>query len=209
MRTPTPDSQLSAVARTVSSDGGRHVVTLAQTFPVEPWSLYGALASPDRLSSWFGDLQGRLRTGEEFSLPERAVVGQVEQAVIDEYVRMTWTADGDPSSLELLLSDEVDGTRLTVRHTVEDSARWASLGPAPIGLTWDLALYALALHLHDDAVNWSHRLARFSETADGREFLLTVIRSWAAAHVAAGTDRLEAHSSASRAALLRLDEVGV
>lgn len=209
MRTPTPESQQSAVTRTVSDDGDRHVVTLAQTFPVEPWSVYGALASPQRLSSWFGELEGRLVAGERFALPEREVSGVVDQAVVDEYVHVRWSMDGDASSLELLLSDEVDGTRLTIRHTVEDSARWASLGPAPIGLTWDLALYALAMHLHDDSVNWADRLRSFTATADGREFLLTVIRFWAAAHVASGADRLEARSAASRTAMLRLDEVGV
>src|SRR5699024_10055885 len=145
---PTPQSQLTDVTRTVSPAPQGHVVSLAQTFAVHPEELWSALTIGSHLEVWFGRARGDVVTGGGCELPDMETAGEVLAAEEPRRLLLTWEFGRSSNELELLVdpvepehpeaaSDAASGadaaaqpvaaaselaTRLTLRHTVPADA---------------------------------------------------------------------------------------
>lgn len=206
MATPTTESQLRDVTRTVESDGDTHVVSLAQTFPATADDLWGALTTPERLHRWFAPVAGDLREGGRYELSGMGTGGSITTARRNERLSLTWEFGGEASTVDLLITPQEQGARLELRHTVGDDAHWATYGPAATGVGWDGSFLGLALHIDDGTVNWTELMAEYDTTAQGRQFTVDTARAWEEAHVAAGADPQAAHQSGVRTAAFYLGD---
>lgn len=231
--TPTPQSQLRDVTRTVSPAPRGHVVSLSQTFAVHPEELWSALTIGSHLEVWFGRARGEVVEGGRYELPDMETAGEVLAAEEPRRLLLTWEFGRSSNELELLVdpaaperpsgaaSDAASGadaaaqpvtaaaeaaTRFTLRHTVADDAHWRALGPAATGCGWDAALYALALHLEDPSADLLPRLSRFAASPEGADFTRATADAWFEAHVASGADRKPARKASVRTAAFYLGE---
>ena len=229
---PTPQSQLTDVTRTVYPAPQGHVVSLAQTFAVHPEELWSALTIGSHLEVWFGRARGDVVTGGRYELPDMETAGEVLAAEEPRRLLLTWEFGRSSNELELLVdpvepehpaaaSDAASGadaaaqpvaaaselaTRLTLRHTVPADAHWQALGPAGTGCGWDAALYALALHLEDPSADLLPRLSRFAASPEGADFTRATADAWFEAHVASGAHKKPARKASVRTAALYLGE---
>ncbi|MFC7375575.1 SRPBCC domain-containing protein [Brachybacterium sp. GCM10030267] len=207
MATPTPQSQLTEVTRTVIPAPHGHVISLAQDLPAPPAEVWAALTSADRLALWFGRADGELQDGGRFELPDMETQGTVLSAEEPHRLKLTWEFGGSTSEMELLISEaESGGSRFELRHTVPVDAHWGTFGPAATGCGWDGALYALALHLENPSTDLLTELGGFAASDEGADFTRATADAWAAAHVASGADRKPARKAAVRTAAFYLGE---
>jgi len=232
--TPTPQSQLTDVTRTVTEAGRGHVVSLSQTFEVHPEELWSALTIGSHLEVWFGRASGEAVEGGRYELPDMETGGTVLAAEEPHRLLLTWEFGKSSSEMELLVepveneevaqeeaeqedsADQADApteasaaapaARFTLRHTVPADAHWQTFGPAATGCGWDAALYALALHLEDPSADLLPRLGDFAVSPEGAEFTRATADAWFEAHVASGADRKPARKASVRTAAFYLGE---
>lgn len=227
--TPTPESQLTEVTRTVTPVKNGNTVSLAQTFSADPEELWSALTIGSHLEVWFGRASGEAVEGGTFELPDMETRGTVLTADAPRRLHLTWNFGKSTSEMELLVtpvenseksenSENSEGTepdatdaatprtRFELRHTVPADAHWGTFGPAATGCGWDGALYALALHLQDPSADLMGDLGAFAASPEGAEFTRATADAWYEAHVASGADKKPARKASVRTAAFYLGE---
>lgn len=204
--TPTPESQLTEVTRTVTPAKDGSTVSLAQTFAADPEELWSALTIGSHLEVWFGRASGEVIEGGSFELPDMETRGSVLAVEAPRRLLLSWESGASRSEMELLVTPEGEGARFELRHTVPADAHWATFGPAAVGCGWDGALYALALHLQDPSADLLPRLGAFAASPEGAEFTHSTADAWFQAHVASGADKKPARKASVRTAAFYLGE---
>ncbi|WP_422116384.1 SRPBCC domain-containing protein [Brachybacterium sp. UNK5269] len=205
----TPETQLSAVTRTVTPTADGFIVSLAQTFAVDAEDIWSALTIGEHLASWFGRASGDAVEGGRYELPDMETRGTVLAIDAPHRLLLSWEVGRSASTLELLVTPEEGErtrTRFELRHTVPDDAHWEAFGPSATGCGWDAALYALALHLEDPEAHLMRRLGEFAGSAAGAAFTRATADAWFEAHVATGADKKPARKASVRAAAFYLGE---
>jgi hypothetical protein len=102
--------------------------------------------------------------------------------------------------IELRLTRDPDGgTLFELEHVAHvDDEKWLEFGPGAVGIGWELALSALALHLDSgEAVDPAAGMA-WTVSDEGREFMTLSSEAWYDANIAAGTDPDQARAAADR-----------
>lgn len=196
----TTDTQLQDVTRTVTTEDGGFVVSLAQEFAASPEEVWAALTDPARIALYFGEVTGDLREGGEYAIAMMGTGGPVRRAVKPELIDLGWGADGSVGRLELPIAPSATSSRFELRHHVPADEHWDAYGPAATGCGWDGALLGLARHLQQPRTAWTEEMAGFETSSEGREFVTATSELWQEAHLAAGAEPQHAHQVAARTA---------
>lgn len=160
--------QILLVTRRVLDVGPDTVgVELSRVYVASERELWESVTDPSRLENWFEPVAGDLRPGGRLRF-DSGVTAEIRDCVPEERLLLQWD-DGTPATLGITLSDGDPGTRLTLTWTGPRDEQWDMFGPALVGIGWDSALVALALHLAMD-----------TEAADGEEetFIRRLAGEW-------------------------------
>ena len=193
---------LSEIQRAVASAtrAGKHVrsVMLSRVYATSVDDLWDAVTSAERIPRWFLPVSGELRLGGRYQLDGNAG-GTVRQCEAPSRFAVTWEFQGDVSWVEVSVTDEGGGARVTLTHTSSDSPHYAEYGPGATGVGWEFGLVGLAMHLeHPDEPQFDE--AELVASAEGKAFISGSSLGWAEAAVADGEDPAIAHAAAERTA---------
>lgn len=123
------------------------VVRAAGWYPTDVDDLWSALTSPKRLAEWYGNVEGNLRVGGEFSLfvygSEWVGRGRVESCVPSRRFEVTtWEARGAERTLVADTAADADRARLALEvRGLPLDVLWA------FGAGWHVHLEGLGAHL--------------------------------------------------------------
>lgn len=196
------DPQISAVSRTVGTrerDGREaKVVTISQAFDTDVDDLWEACTTADRLGRWFAPVSGELRLGGRYQIEGNAG-GTVERCDPPKSFSLTWEFGGGVSWVEVRLSAEAGGgSRFELEHTAHPEEHWDTYGPGAVGLGYDMALAALAVHLRTGGVTNDQEHAVWWATDEAKRFLAAAGERWRDADVADGADPEAARGATDR-----------
>ncbi len=196
------DHQISAVRRAVGSRvleaGEARTVTISQVYDTTIDDLWDTCTNPERIPRWFLPVTGDLRPGGSYQLEGNAS-GTIERCAPPSSFFATWEYGGEVSWIEVRLSAEADGTRFEIEHIAHvDDTRWSEFGPGAVGVGWDLAVMALALHVSSGAAVDPAQAAAWLATDEGRELMTRSSECWRDASIAAGADEAEATAAGDR-----------
>lgn len=195
--------EISAVRREVSDrvlEAGRaRVVTVSRSYRTELADLWDACTNPERIPRWFLPVSGELREGGRYQLEGNAG-GAITRCDAPNGFEATWEFGGDTSWIELRLTDEGNGRALfQLDHIARvDDERWAQFGPGAVGVGWEGGLIGLDLHLTTRRTVDAVRMAEWSASDEGHQFLTGSSDAWYEASVAYGTDPAAARGAADR-----------
>lgn len=202
MSIPNPRKRLSLIDHHSKDNTDTHVVMLETHYTNPISEVWDAVTLPDRLADWFGEVQGQLRSGGEFSIPSRGVTGTVAYCDRHRAIILEWKQGERISKVALAVTTGLNGTSVTVRHTLPDDERWGTYGPAEAGIAWDDALIALDVHL---AGNIGHTREILEEIhgEQGNDAIPGEIQAaWEQEDVKAGADQETAKRRAEAAGAL-------
>lgn len=176
----------SVRTKTIPAGDGRAII-LSRTYDAEVKDVWDALTSAERLARWFLPVEGDLRLGGSYQLPENAR-GEVLDCEPPHRFRITWVygeeaTEKDISEVEVRLEPVGDATKLVLEHSaVIPDEMWNQFGPGAAGVGWDNSLIALAWHLRGvdfDPKTWE-------ATPEAREGSTRAAEAWGEASIAAG-----------------------
>jgi uncharacterized protein YndB with AHSA1/START domain len=187
------------VGRRVLEAGEARTVTLSQTYDTTVEDVWDACTNPERLPRWFLPVSGELRLGGRYQLEGNAG-GTVQECDPPNRFMATWEYGGEVSWVELRLAPTPEGqTRFELEHIAHvDDERWNEFGPGAVGVGWDLALCAFALHLSSKEAVDPQAAAAWMASDDGQAFMTRCSRRWCEADIAAGTAEADARAAAER-----------
>ncbi|MGH3649374.1 MAG: SRPBCC family protein [Acidimicrobiia bacterium] len=82
--------------------------------PAPPAEVWERIVDGDLAEEWMG-VRVEPRRGGGVSVPDRDVIGTVEEVVPGESITWSWReVDGEPSQVSIVLTPTEDGTRLTI-----------------------------------------------------------------------------------------------
>src|ERR1700754_4100964 len=185
------DPQISAVRREVDNrerDGREtKVVRISQAYDTDVDDLWAACTTADRLGRWFAPVSGELRLGGRYQIEGNAS-GTIERCDPPRSFAATWEFGGGTSWIEVTIVPEVGGgARFQLEHIVPINEHWEEFGPGAVGLGYEMALTALALHLASGAVTHEQEAAAWWASAEGKRFFAEAGECWYEADVAGGT----------------------
>ena len=194
------ESNLVEVERSVAfleRDGQQaSAVTLSRIYATTAGDLWDAVTNADRIPRWFAPVSGELEPGGRYQVEGNAG-GRITACQRLSNFALTWEFGGDVTWVEVRVSDEGTGARISLTHTAILSAHWDTYGPGAVGVGWEMATLGLAFHITDpDAPK--PEIEAFATSRDGRQFIAGSSVGWAQAAVAAGTDAEVAGASARR-----------
>jgi uncharacterized protein YndB with AHSA1/START domain len=197
------DHQISAVQRRVGTralePGKARVVTISQTYSADREAVWDAVTNPERIPRWFLPVTGDLRLGGRYQLEGNAG-GTIERCEPPTEFAATWEYGDEVSWIEVRLSAEGAGrTRLQLEHIAHvDDTRWTEFGPGAVGVGWDMAFMALAVHLDSNQTSDPKEVQAWAASDDGIRFTRKSSDGWCDAAVAAGADPTAARAAADR-----------
>jgi len=195
--------QINAVRRTVGARvleaGQAHTVTISQTYGAAIEDVWDACTSAERIPRWFLPVSGDLRLGGHYQLQGNAG-GTIERCDPPNSFFATWEYGGAVSWIEVRLTAEAaDRTRLEIEHIARvGDERWATFGPAAVGIGWDMIIMGLGLHLSGRPAVDPKEGAAWAASGDGKRFMTLSGERWCEAHIASGDDEAEARAMADR-----------
>ena len=194
--------QLGLVTRNVRGaerDGvAVDVITAARTFSTTPDDLWEAITVAERLARWFLPVTGDLRLGGRYQLEGNAG-GTIERCDPPNSFGATWEFGDTVSWIEVRVSPLPGGqARLELEHTVPVDDHWIEFGSGAVGVSWELAVTGLALHLRSGEAVDPSEFAAWSASDDGKRFMALSSQGWCDASIAAGIDAAEAKAQAGR-----------
>ena len=191
------DTRRTLGTRTLEA-GEATVATISRVYPTTVEDLWNACTDPERLPRWFLPVTGELVVGGKYQLQGNAN-GTVERCDAPHSFAATWEFGGEVSWIEVTLTPEENGARLTLEHIAHvDDERWSQYGPGAVGVGWDLALIGLAQHIAaGDSFDPAAGEA-WSMSPDGIAFIAAASESWGEASIARGTPAESARAAAAR-----------
>ena len=161
-------------------------VTLSRTYATTVDDLWDAVTNAERFPKWIAPVSGELELGGRYQMEGNAG-GQITACERLSHYALTWEFAGDVSWVEVSITDEGAGARVSLTHTAILSPHWDTYGPGAVGVGWEMATLGLAFHIADpDALNPDIEV--FATSRDGRAFIAGSSERWAQAAVEAGTD---------------------
>lgn len=197
--------QVNAVHRQVGAgrleEGEARTIVLRRDYAADVEDVWDALTDPKRLVRWFLPVSGDLRPGGRYQLEGNAG-GEILRCESPHVLTVSWVfGDMPPGQVEVRLSpaDDGEGTTFQLTHTVPVDDHWQQFGPGAVGVGWDLALPALALHLAGGTIE---NPAEWASSPEAVEFMLRCSQLWGEAHESSGQDpgRAEAMAAATASA---------
>ncbi len=178
------------------------VAVAARTYATTVDDLWDALTTPERLARWFLRVEGDLKLGGRYQLKGNAG-GTILRCDPPEALDVTWEFGGATTWVNVRLTAEGEGARLTLEHIAHRDGIGADhlkkFGPGAVGIGWDLTFHGLERHLGAPDVTVDHGAAHaWTESSEGKAFMRASGEAWAAAHIASGEDADEARAQAQR-----------
>jgi uncharacterized protein YndB with AHSA1/START domain len=194
--------QISAVRRRVGARvleaGEARTVTITRTYATNLEDLWDACTNPHRIPRWFLPISGDLRVGGRYHLEGNAS-GTIESCDPPNGFAATWEFGDTMTWIEVRLSAEPDGrTRFELEHIAHIDDHWEEFGPGAVGVGWDLALVGLTLHLASNETVDPKKVAAWTASRDGKQFITLSSERWRDANVDAGTNQGDADAAADR-----------
>lgn len=195
--------QISSVRRQVGSRvleaGETRVVTVSQTYATDAEDLWDAVTNAERLPRWFLPVTGELRLGGRYQLEGNAA-GTIERCDPPKGFFATWEYDGEVSWIDVRIMPESDDkARLELEHIAHvDDTKWAEFGPGATGVGWDLAVWALGIHVSGAPAMSPEEVMAWYGTDEGRLFMTSSSERWYEANVVGGEDEAVARAMADR-----------
>jgi uncharacterized protein YndB with AHSA1/START domain len=179
--------------------GEATVATISRVYPTTVDDLWNACTDPERLPRWFLPVTGELVVGGKYQLQGNAN-GTVERCDAPHSFAATWEFGGEVSWIEVTLTPEENGARLTLEHIAHvDDERWSQYGPGAVGVGWDLALSSgLARHIATGERVDPVAAEAWATTPEGITFITAASEAWAEASIARGTPAESARAAAAR-----------
>ena len=126
------ESNLDEVERSVAfleRDGQQaSAVTLSRTYATTIDNLWDAVTNAGRFPKWFAPVTGELQLGGRYQVEGNAG-GQITACERLSHYALTWEFAGDVSWVEVRITDEGTGARISLTHTATLSAHWDTYGP--------------------------------------------------------------------------------
>ena len=160
-------------------------VTLSRSYTTAIEDLWDAVTNVQRFPRWFTAVSGDLELGGRYQVEGNAS-GSITACEPLSHFSLTWEFAGDVSWVDVRLTAEGDGVRLSLTHTALLSPHWDTYGPGAVGVGWESGMLGLAYHIADPDVPLPDMEA-FATSRDGRAFITGSSDGWARAAVAAGT----------------------
>jgi uncharacterized protein YndB with AHSA1/START domain len=144
---------LESTHREVRRAGSVRSVFLRRRFDASIEKVWSACAEREKLSRWFGDVDGELREGGVLAIDvgmKQKVTSRILRCERPNQLVVTWSYGGDPrdpvDQVELRLSSDGDGTVLELEHRSGDETGW-NLG---LGTGWEDWIIRLGVLLRGD-----------------------------------------------------------
>ena len=171
-------------------------VTLSRTYATTVDDLWDAVTNAERFPKWFATVSGELEPGGQYQVEGNAS-GRITACQRLSHFALTWEFAGDVSWVDVRITDEGTGARISLTHTAILSPHWDRYGPGAVGVGWEMATLGLAFHIADpDAPDPD--IVAFATSRDGMAFIAGSSEGWEQAAVAAGTDAEVAGLAARR-----------
>jgi uncharacterized protein YndB with AHSA1/START domain len=160
------------------------------------------LTTPERLARWFLPVEGDLKLGGRYQLKGNAG-GTIVRCDRPEALDVTWEFGGSTSWVNVRLTPDGKGARLTLEHIAHrhgiGEEHLKKFGPGAVGVGWDLTFHGLERHLAAPDATIDHGAWHaWTLSSEGKAFMRASGESWAAAHAASGEDAGEARAQAER-----------
>ncbi len=178
------------------------VVVAARTYATTVDDLWDAITTPARLVRWFLPVEGDLKLGGRYQLKGNAG-GTITRCERPDALDVTWEFGGGTSWVNVRLSPDGQGARLTLEHIAHRDGigeeHLKQFGPGAVGIGWDLGFYGLERHVADPDVAIDPAAAMaWTQTSEGKAFMRASGEAWGAAHEASGEEPGEARAKAER-----------
>lgn len=180
------------------------VVGASRVFATTQDDLWDALTNKDRLSRWFAPVQGALQPGGHYKIKDNAK-GKITHCDPPNEFDLTWVIFFNTSWVEVRLSPEDGGTRLSLEHLMRkgflSEKHWKKYGPGATGVGWDIGFLSLGLHIEkpSEAIDPNEQEA-WMATFAGKAFLRECATRWGQSHVEGGETHSNAEAAAGRTA---------
>jgi uncharacterized protein YndB with AHSA1/START domain len=178
------------------------VVVASRAYETTREDLWEAIATPERLARWFLPVEGELKVGGRYQLQGNAG-GTIKRCQPPEALDLTWEFGGGTSWVNLRLTTEARGARLTLEHIAHRDGigeeHLKQFGPGAVGIGWDLSLDGLARHYASGGAALDKAAVEaWTQSSEGKAFMRASGEAWADAHAASGEDPEEARAKAER-----------
>ena len=181
------------------------VVAASRVFATTQHDLWDALTNKERLPRWFGPIDGLLQPGGHYKIEGNAK-GKITHCDPPDAFDLTWVVFFNTSWVQVRLSPEGSGTRLSLEHLMRkgfmSEKHWKKYGPGATGVGWDIGFWSLGQHIEtpDAAVQPKEQEAWFSGEA-GKSFLRECATAWGHSHFESGETQANAETAAERTAI--------
>ncbi len=178
------------------------VAIAGRTYETTVEDLWDALTTPERLARWFLPVEGDLEPGGQYQLKGNAS-GTIDRCEPPRALDLTWETGQGTTWVCVRLAPDGQRARLTLEHIAHRDAIGeeflAQFGPGAVGIGWDLALRALAMHLADpeSALDPAEAEA-WVQSPNGHAFVRASGEAWGVAHAESGEEPAEAQAKAER-----------
>lgn len=180
------------------------VVAASRVFATTQDDLWDALTSKERLPRWFAPVEGVLEPGGDYKIKGNAK-GKITHCDPPSAFDLTWVIFFNTSWVQVRLSSEESGTRLTLEHLMRkgfmSEKHWKKYGPGATGVGWDIGFLSLGQYIDaPDAALDPKEQEAWMATDAGKEFLKTCASAWGHSHAEAGEAKSHAETAAERTA---------
>lgn len=163
----------------VATGEGRSVL-LRRSYEAPIADVWNACTDRDRLSRWFGQVDGDFRLGGTFQVKDNAG-GEIVACEEPRRLKVTWVlGPGMVTEVELRLTPDGDGTTLELEHSTpadvldELVRNYGPGGTIGVGVGWDLTLIGLDLFLSGTSFD----PATWEDTPEAKEFATRACHAW-------------------------------
>jgi len=176
------------------------VVAASRIYNTTQSDLWDAITNKERLSRWFGPVEGTLELGGKYKIKGNAK-GKIVWCEPHDGFDLTWVFFFNTSWVTVRLTAEDNGTRLTIEHIMHkgrmSERHWKKYGPGATGVGWDLWFLALGVHLEAGGATIDRPdHDAWLKTAEGKTFMRACAESWGESHIAAGENAESAKAMA-------------
>ena len=168
------------------------MVTGSRLYNTDAEDLWDALTNPERVPRWFLPVSGDLKVGGRYQL-EGFAGGDITRCDEARALDVTWEVGDNVSWLQVRLTPEAGGARLTLDHIMlkdeQGEAHWKTYGPGATGVGWELSFLAFGYHLSHDGIQIDPGAYQEWTISDaGKAFSRNSAEAWGDAHIASGED---------------------
>jgi uncharacterized protein YndB with AHSA1/START domain len=158
--------------------------------------IWGALVKPEKITAWLMPVSGKLAKGGAFRLGDLAE-GSISVCEPKRRLSIDLVRGTSRQMIDITFGEEGKGkskhrnivVKITANLADLPEGNWQKLGPAALGMGWELVAQALQDYLAgEQAAPRQGDIMAFASSAEGRAFCSEAFSGWRAAAIAGGAD---------------------